>query len=195
MKKGFKKQSMAGFTLIEIMIALAITGVGTAVVLAYQSNASTGQDTQNAVNTVQTMMGKTHSYIGSSGTYFGMSAAMVNTVASTLSPLVWDGTNIRDPNGNIMNWIGNASGAAASYVVTYGGATKPITKEACAQFASGFLQGADAIYVGGTTTPVTTTNGIAGAGNAYKTALGVVNAANLATGCADTSPVVVIQMH
>jgi prepilin-type N-terminal cleavage/methylation domain-containing protein len=193
MKQDFKKQR--GFGLIEVMAVLIIGGIAAAIVLSYQAKANATQETQNALASVQTAMGKVHQFVGSGGTYFGLTGTMVNQLSPVMSPLKFDNTNIRDPNGNIMNWVGNATGAAATYVVTYGGATKAISSESCAQFASGMLQGADVIVIGGTTTPVVTTGGLATSGKAYKTAAGVIDATALAAGCAEPNPVIAIQMH
>ncbi len=184
-KRFNKLKKQLGFGLIEAMAVLLIVGVGAAVVLNYQAKATATQDTQNAIK----------SFVGSSGSYNGLTGKIVNQLAPVMDPLTFDGTNIKDPNGNIMNWVGNAVGASASYVATYGGTTKAISSESCAQFASGLGKGADVIIVGGDTTPATTTNGIAGGGFIYKTAAGVVDPVKLASGCGEANPVIVVQMH
>lgn len=197
MRKQFaaKLKKSAGFTLIEIMVALGIIGAGAAVVLYYQGRAQTNAMTKDTVTAVSNMASKIKTYYAAQGTYNGISAAAINNMSLVAQPLTWDGTNIRDAGGNVVNIIGNAAGAAPSFVITLGGATSPLDKEACTGMSTGLGNGADTVRVGGTTTAVTTTNGVIGAGNVYKTTAGVLSMTNLATGCNDTSPVIGLQFH
>jgi hypothetical protein len=141
------------------------------------------------------MASKIRTYFGPAGTYNGITAASVNGMSLVSQPLTWDGTNIRDPWGNIINIVGNAAGAAPSFVITLGGSTSPLDKEACTGMATGLGNGADTVRAGGTTAAVTTTNGIIGGGNIYKTTAGVLSVPNLSTGCTDTNPVIGLQFH
>lgn len=201
--RGYKMQKKSfvslkkskGFTLIEIMIALGIIGAATAVVLGYQSMAQRNAQTKDTITAVSNMASKIKTYYAAQGTYNSISAAAINGMSLVTQPLTYDGTNIRDAGGNTVSIVGNAVGAAPSFVITLGGTASPLDKEACTGMTTGLGNGADVVRVGGTTTAVTTTNGVVGGGHTYKANTGVTDMGNLSTGCQETSPVIGMQFH
>jgi prepilin-type N-terminal cleavage/methylation domain-containing protein len=192
MQSSFIKQ--VGFTLIELMIVLGIIGLMVGSLLVYQSRASSNSQTKDMITAVSNMASKIRTYYQAQGTYNGLSASAINGMALVTSPLTWDGTNIRDAWGNAMQFVGNASGAAPSFVITIGGTTSALDKEACTGMTTGLGNAADVVQVGASTA-ITTTNGLAGGGSAYKTSSGTISVSNMTTGCGATNPVIALQYH
>jgi type II secretory pathway pseudopilin PulG len=193
--KSLKNQ--AGFTVIEALIVIGLALAALSLVLTNSTKASNKSTTKDAVTTTANMVTTIRSNMASSGSYNLLSATIVNGLAVVSEPLTFDGTNIRDNYGNIMNFVGNAAaaGTAPSFVVTYGGATNPISKEDCTSFAKGLVSQADIVQIGAQAS-MTTTNGLAGGGSVYKSGAGATpSIASLTTGCATTNPQIVMQFH
>lgn len=188
------RKKALGFTLIEIMVALGIMGAGVSIVLFYQGRAQATSSAKDATSAIANMVSKAKTYFAGAGSYNAITPAVLNSMGLVTQPLTWDGTNIRDPWGNVMGIAGNAAGTAPTFVATIGGATSAIDREVCTALATALANGADAVNIGASTA-ITTTNGIVGGGSAYKTTAGVLSIVNLNTGCTATNPTIGLQFH
>lgn len=192
MKKVANKQ--AGYGLVEILIGLVIVGALIAAVVARQNKADNKRLANDTSATLSNLITTMRSVRAPSGTYNGLASAEVNGMNVVGAPLSWNGTTITDPWGNPLQFVGNAANAAPTFVVTVGGTVTPLDREVCNIIATQLVGIADVMNIG-TSTAITTTNGLVGGGSAYKTAGGTPTAANLATGCQAANPVIAMQMH
>lgn len=167
-----------GFTLVEVMITLAIFGAALAVVLYYQQRAAVISRSTETTRALTSVVGKIKQYYGDTGDYTGLAAA--NLVDFVPSPLKKNaaGTDILDPWGNTMTFTGGSS----SFKIELGG-TNDIDIEACAAIASAFASSARDIAIGTAQTYTAATNVLTG-GSAFKSVGGPTDPAALATGCA-----------
>lgn len=185
-----------GFGLVEILIVLVIAGALIAAAVARSGKADNKRLANETAATLSNIITTLRSVRAPSGTYNGLSATEVNGMNVVGQPLTWNstGSTINDPWGNATAWVGNASGATPTFVVTIGGTVTPLDKEVCNILATTLVNMADVVNVGASTA-ITTTNGLVGGGSAYKTAGGTPNASNLSTGCSATNPVIGLQFH
>lgn len=190
-----------GFTLIEVMITVAIIGAAVAMVLVYQSKAESRARVSDTVLATTNMTSKIRANYASVGSYNGLTPAQVHSMGLVIEPLRWDGANIRDAWGSIMNIEGNAAGATSTFVITFGGTNSgsraaSLTAEECVSLATQLANHADLVNVG-TSTVLTSTNGLAGGGKAYKASGNILSIANLtdAAGCSAVKPGIALQYH
>lgn len=186
-----------GFTLIEIMITLAIIGAAVAVVLVYQNRAESGAKVSQTVTAMTNMTSKIKGFYASAGTYTGLDAKQINSMGLVTQPLTAivnaGATTMYDPWGNVMGVAGNAANATPTFVITIGGNVNKLTAEECVSLATNLANGADVVNVGDSTV-ITTNNGLVGGGSAYKAGNAVVMA-NLTTGCGANNPTIGLQYH
>ncbi len=190
-------KNQKGFTVIEALIVIGLALAGLALVLSNSTKAGNKSNVKDAVTTASNMVTVVHDNLASSGSFNAVTTAVVNGLSVVDAPFTYDGTNIRDPYGNVVNFVGNAStaGTAPTFVMTFGGATNPITSADCSTFAKGIVSKADIVRIGASTS-MTTTNGLAGGGSVYKASAGATpDIAALTTGCATTNPQIVMQFH
>lgn len=194
--KKVANRKQQGFGLVEILIVLVIAGALIAAAIARQGKAENKRLANETAATLSNLVTTVRAFRAPSGTYNGLSATEINNMNVVGQPLSWNSgtTSINDPWGNALAFVGNAAGAAPTYVVTIGGTTGPLDKEVCNILATTLVNTADVVNIGASTA-ITTTNGLVGGGSAYKTAGGTPNAANLSTGCAATNPVIGLQFH
>jgi prepilin-type N-terminal cleavage/methylation domain-containing protein len=168
-----------GFTLVEVMITLAIFGAALAVVLYYQQRAAVISKSTETTRALTSVVSKIKQYYGDSSDYTNLAAANLATLALAPNPLRINTTDstILDPWGNVMTFTGGASG----FMIELGG-TSDIDVEACAAIAAAFSSSAKDIAIGTAQTYTAATNTLAG-GSAYKSNGGAPVAANLTTGC------------
>jgi prepilin-type N-terminal cleavage/methylation domain-containing protein len=179
-----------GFTLVEIMIALAIFGSALTVVLYYQQRASVLSRATDTSRALTTMISKIKTYYGASNTYSGLAATGISQLGIAPSPLSTTSTTVVDPWGNTMTFTAGST----SFVVELGGASA-IDPEACGAIATAFANNATAIYVGtGYTTTAGVLAGATAATGIYKTSAGVITSANLGAGCSQTGTKVALQI-
>jgi prepilin-type N-terminal cleavage/methylation domain-containing protein len=191
MKQRTKKQ--LGFTLVEIMIVLAIIGTAIGGILYYQSRAENTQAATKTSSDVALMASKIKTYFRASNSYTNVTASRINGMALVTAPMKFDGTNMVDPWGNTMS----VAGGTLSFAISMGGATAPIDKEVCTSLASALADKATAIRVG-TAAAVSTSGSTAGTisgGNLYKGAGVTADSAALATGCNESSTVIAMQFN
>jgi prepilin-type N-terminal cleavage/methylation domain-containing protein len=152
-----RKARQAGFTLIEIIIALAVMGSAIGGMLYYQSRAETSQKTNDAVSALTTMVSSVKTNYGPAGTYAGVTVANIIAGGLTVEPLKVSGANIVDPwNNNVL-----AEGAAAQFAMRVG----PLTRETCLAMANGLVRNAVILNVGNVTA---VTAGALTGGGVYK---------------------------
>ena len=215
MKKTIRKwKKQLGFSMIELMVVLAVIGAAIATVLIYQQRAQSNNQANNVVQAQTSMVNKIRMFLGPSGTYNALSTAAVIAMNVAISPLIVNATagTINDPWGNALTFTGNAAvaGSPTSFVITIGGTTAAIDHESCNIIASSLVNGADVVHIGLTANLTTgvlgsitqgTLNGTATAGNTagnlklYKAANGVPDGAALAVGCGLALPVIGLQYH
>lgn len=184
----YTKFKSHGFTLIEIMIALAIMGGALGLILAYQNKAEASQKANRTVEDVSLLASKIKTMYGPMNSYATVTATSLNDMGLTPGGMSFATPNIVDAYGNTVS----ITGAAASFAITIGGATGPLDKEICSSIATNLSTQATAINVGGAATAAA---GAVSGGSAYKTTAGALSVANLATGCATASPVIALQFR
>lgn len=184
-----KKRSQRGMTLIEVMIGLGIFGLILGAVLYYQTRAENSQKANQQATDVAQIASKVKTYYGPSNSYAGLNAAAINNMALINPPMKYDGTNVIDAFGNTMT----VTGATRTFALTIGGSTAALDKEVCTSIASKLAANANVINVGAAAAAAT---GAVSGGNVYKAnAAATPSATNLATGCAETSPVIAVQFN
>ncbi len=188
-----KMTRQRGFTLVEIMIALAIMGVAVAGVLFYQGRAANSQAANKTSSDLAIMASKVKTYFRPSNSYSNVTAARINQMALISAPMKFDGTNLVDPWGNAMT----VGGGTTSFAISLGGATSPLDNEVCTALVSSLSDTAQAIRVGAAAA-VSTSGASAGTisgGNLYKGAGVTPDAAALATGCNEASTIIALQFN
>lgn len=188
--QGPVKSRSKGFTLIEIMIALAIMGTAIAAVLYYQGKTEGSQKAQATVQDTTSLASKIKAMYGPQNTYTGITAADFDKMGIVPAGFTVTAGVINDAYGNTMTFTGGPT----TFTISIGGTIGPLQKEECAAIATGIRGNAMAIQVGAAAAGAA---GIAtpAAGSTYKAADGTLNAGNLATGCATASPKVVMQFR
>lgn len=170
-----QKARQRGFTLIELIIALAVMGTAIGGMLYYQSRAENSQRTNDSVTALTTMVSSIKTNYGPAGTFAGVTVANIIAGGLVIEPLKVSSGNIVDPwNNNLL-----AEGAPAQFAIRVG----PLTRENCLAVANGLVRNAVILNVGNVTA---VTAGALTGGAAYKaSAAATPDAGNLngATGC------------
>ena len=189
--KRTKKQ--LGFTLVEIMIVLAIIGTAIGGVLYYQSRAENTQAATKTSSDVALMASKIKTYFRPSNSYTGVTASSINGMALVSAPMKFDGTNMVDPWGTTMT----VGGGTLSFAISMGGATAPIDKEICTSLATALSDKATAVRIGAAASVSTSgsTAGTISGGNLYKGAGTSADPSALTTGCNEASTVIAMQFN
>ena len=189
--KRTKKQ--LGFTLVEIMIVLAIIGTAIGGVLYYQSRAENTQAATKTSSDIALMASKIKTYFRPSNSVMGVTATNINGMALVSAPMKFDGTNMVDPWGNAMT----VGGGTLSFALSMGGSTAPIDKEVCTSLATALSDKATAVRIGAAAAVSTSgsTAGTISGGNLYKGAGTAPDPAALTTGCNEASPIIAMQFN
>lgn len=179
---GARRQK--GFTLIEIIIALAVIGVAIAGMLYYQNRAEAGQKANNAVSALTSMVGSVKSNFAPANSFAGVTAGNLVSAGLIVEPFTGAGNAITDPWGGAVTVGGSAGFFGLSFQAP--------TSEICMKIVTGLVRSAARVtvhtaaptFVGAATTAETMlTTGTVVKANAVD----VFNAANAATGCGDTA--------
>jgi hypothetical protein len=185
---------VGGFSLIELIIVLAIIAASVALILDRQNKAQESNRSNDTVQSVSYMVSKIKTFYESSGSYSGLSAAVINGMSLLNQPLKWDGASILDAWNNPLGVSGNAIAATPSFALSIGGSVNPLSKETCSALATALAAGADVVHVGGAS-DVQLNAGVVSGGSVYKSAAGVLTVANVASGCSATNPQIALQFH
>ena len=97
-----RSRKQKGFTLVEVIVVLAIVGVALAGVLVYQSMAENRNRTNNTINAVITMVGNVKSVFAAANSYAAVTSANLVNAGIPMTPFTTSGTTILDPWGNTM---------------------------------------------------------------------------------------------
>lgn len=155
MKTSIRKQ--AGFTLIEIIIALAVMGTAIGGMLYYQSRAETGQKVNDSITAATTMISGIKTNFGPSGSYALVTVANLISGGMTVEPFKVNGANITDPwNNNLL-----IEGGASQFALRIG----PVSRDVCVSLSNGMVNNALILNVGNVTA---VTSGSLTGGAAYK---------------------------
>lgn len=174
------KRRQKGFTLIEIIIALAVIGVAIAGMLYYQSRAEAGQKANNSVSALTTMVGNIKSTFAPSNSFAGVTAANLVSAGLVVEPFTAVGNTITDPWGQTFV-VGGAQGF-------FGLGVEAPNSEACMKIVTGLVRNAARVTVH-TAAPVFVTTATSAetmltTGTVVKAnASGAFDAGAAATGC------------
>ncbi|MCU6502304.1 hypothetical protein LPN04_31365 [Rugamonas sp. A1-17] len=195
MKQYLKsKKSQGGWSMVDAMAVIGLSGLIVAGILGAKTLATDSNQGQNLGTTVSDMASKIQKNYTLRGSYDTLTSTAAFGNGLVNSPLVWvsSSSKIQDPWGNVMAISGNAVGAAATFGITIGGATSPLSKANCTDIATQLASGADIINVGAA---ATVANGLVSGGTSYKAAGTVPDPAALGTACSVASPVIAVQWH
>ena len=193
-QRGEANTGVGGFSLIELIIVLAIIAASVALILDRQNKAQESNRSNDTVQAVSYMVSKIKTFYASSGSYSGLSAAVINGMSLLNQPLKWDGASILDAWNNPLGVSGNAIAATPSFALSIGGSVNPLSKETCSALATALAAGADVVHVGGAS-DVQLNAGVVSGGSVYKSAAGVLTVANVASGCSAANPQIALQFH
>lgn len=138
-----KAKTQKGFTLIELIIALAVIGTAVGGILVFQSTAEGRQKVVSTTSGVNLMVGKIRSVYGSTGSYTSATSANLISGGFIEAPFKVSGTNIVDTWGNNVTFAVGPTSAARyfGFIVT------PPTPDACIALANALLPLADRMTI------------------------------------------------
>ena len=193
-----RQTTSRGFSLIELIIVLAIIAGGIALILYRQSKTEEATRVSDEVQSISFMVSKIKSFFSSTGSYETLVTATPVQMSLLAAPLKLNGTDrIVDAWGNAVEILGNAAGASPSFAITIGGAS--MGRDTCAALASALAGGADSVSVGQVTalssSAGTASSGTITGGSLYKSSSNVINIQNLGAGCSSANPQIGLQFH
>ena len=183
-----RKKIRGAFGLVELLIVLAIVGAGLVLMLNRSDRADRISAANELAEDVPIMVSKIKGLAGASNSYTSVTAQRLSQWSVLPAKIKWDGAALNDPFGNAMTVNGNTN----TFAITIGGATAALDQEVCSTVASRLAGGANAVRIG---TAATATSGTISGGNVYKAVGGTPDAAALATGCSEATPVIAFQFR
>jgi prepilin-type N-terminal cleavage/methylation domain-containing protein len=195
LKQGEKHSSVRGFSLIELIVVLAIIAASVALILSRQSRATESTKASDMVQSITYLVSKVQNFYASTGSYAGLNPKVVGQMSLVNQPLKWDGaSSILDAWNNPLGVVGNQPGASPTFAITIGGSVNPLNNESCTAMATALASAADVVVVG--STGMNVSSGLVPAsGNVYKSSSGTLDLTQLATGCSSSNPVIALQLH
>jgi prepilin-type N-terminal cleavage/methylation domain-containing protein len=187
-----------GFSLIELIIVLAIIAGGIALILYRQSKTEEATRVSDEVQSISFMVSKIKSFFASTGSYETLTTGTPIQMSLLTPPLKLSGADrIVDAWGNSVELLGNGVGASPSFAITIGGGS--MGKDTCAALASALAGGADVVAVGQvaalSTLSGTASSGTIGGGSVYKQIGSGTNIQNLGAGCSSANALIGLQFH
>jgi prepilin-type N-terminal cleavage/methylation domain-containing protein len=190
-----KYTNARGFSLIELIVVLAIIAASVALILSRQSRATESSKASDMVQSITYLASKVQNFYASSGSYAGLNPKVVGQMSLVNQPLKWDGSSsILDAWNNPLGVSGNQTGASPTFAITIGGSVNPLNNESCTAMATALASAADVVVVGSTSINVTA-GLVPVSGNVYKSSAGSLDLTQLATGCSSGNPVIALQLH
>ena len=117
-----------GFSLIELIIVLAIIAGGIALILYRQAKTEEATRMSDEVQSVSFMVSKIKSFFASTGSYETLNTTTPIQMSLLTPPLKLSGTDhILDAFGNAVELQGNASGASPSFAITIASELSKVT--------------------------------------------------------------------
>jgi len=171
-----------GFTLIEVLVVLAIAGVALAGVLVFQANAESRNRANDTIAALTSMVSDVRTAFRPANRYSGVSEAALVQAGVVDSPFAASGTAILDPWGNDTVAVGGS-------VPFFGISFQVPDRETCMRVVAALAPSADRITVHTTaqsfTGTATTAEGFMTAGTVVKVnATSAYDPAQAALGCA-----------
>lgn len=186
--KRSSRARSAGFALQDLLFTVTIVsvlvGIGASLYSGIRDNVGAEDQAQRMVDLasdIRRVMGK------ASGDYTGMTPARAYNLGLIKAPMTWDGTNVRDRWGNVMDIYG--FGPLNFDVLAGGGGG--MTASDCATLATKLASTAFVVRIGAGVT-INKTSGLEGTmsgGNVYKSG-DTITQTSLTSGCAEANTVV-----
>jgi prepilin-type N-terminal cleavage/methylation domain-containing protein len=182
-----KIKTQCGFTLIELIIALAVIGIGVGGVLVYQTSAENRQRVVGASQGLSSLIGKTKAAWLPQGSYAGLTAQAMGQAGFVEPPFRIEGAQLRDP------WANNMGVTNGSLNNRWFGLTiTPPNADTCTALASALAGISDRMTIGAAApawaaagATIALFHPVAGGGQVVKAGPGaVINTANVTAGCA-----------
>lgn len=183
-KTKTKQRRQKGFTLIEIIIALAVIGVAIAGMLYYQSRAEAGQKANNTVSALTSMVGNIKTTFAPANSFAGVTATNLNSAGVIVEPFTGSGTAITDPWGGSVTVAGSPGFFGISLLAP--------NAEVCMKIVTGLVRNAARVTVHTAAptfvTTATTAETMLTTGTVVKAnAAATFDAANASSGCGGAS--------
>lgn len=177
--KTFSKHKSKGFTLIEIIVALAILGVVIAGILYYQSRAEAKTKANDTISALTTMIGGIKSAYAPANSYATVTNQNLNSSGLVVQPFTGSTTSITDAWAHAVTFNGNAT--------QFGFSLQSPDPETCIGIVSGLSRNAIIVRVGA----ASISGGVPSGGSAVKaSASAAYDPAAAATGCGTANAVI-----
>lgn len=174
----------AGYALAELLLAVAVVALLVGISAGAYGFLRGGINADDQATKTVALAADIQKNWRNAGSYITLAPAEINKLALVQKPLKWDGVNVQDSYGNIMQ----ITGGATSFAITIGGPMNPVSKEDCASIANRLATGvATNVSIG--TAAAAGPAGIVTGGNAFKVGT-TINQASLGTGCNESNPVI-----
>lgn len=186
-------RSQKGFTLIELIIALSVIGIGVGGILVFQSSAENRQRVVGATQGLAGMVGKTKAAWLPSGSYAGLNAGALGAAGFIESPYRLVGANLVDPWANNMGLNNNSLDNR-----WFGLTISPPNADTCVALSTAMAGIADRLVIAGAAPAwddaganIAAFHPLPNGGEVGKAGPGaVVNPGNVAAGCSVAAPVI-----